>query len=99
MRRPLDGYRLELKFNNGARECSRLEDVAFFQQVRLGMEAGTIEWPNGVDLCPDVLYSRVTGIPITFAEREASARSRHKREQTGREPYDDGTSLVQFHCG
>jgi hypothetical protein len=85
--RPLDGYRLELKFNDGAVGVvnldgwligaggmfAPLEDIAFFQQLRLSAEAGTIEWPNGVDLCPDVLYSRVTGIPIPFAEREASA--------------------------
>ena len=85
--RPLDGYRLELKFNDGTSGVvsldgwligaggmfAALEDTAFFQQVRLSTEAGTIEWPNGVDLCPDVLYSRMTGIPIPFAEREAAA--------------------------
>src|SRR5437588_13119444 len=45
-----------------------LEDPAFFARVRLNHEAGTIEWPNEVDFCPDVLYSRVTGIPIPFAQ-------------------------------
>ena len=53
-----------------------LKDPAFFRQVRLNGEAGTIEWPNGVDLCPDVLYSRATGIPIPFAEAEATTRGR-----------------------
>ncbi len=85
--RPLDGYRLELRFNDGAVGVVNLEgwligrggvfaalgDQAFFQQVRLSTEAGTIEWPNGVDLCPDVLYSRVTGIPIPFAEHDESS--------------------------
>ncbi|MBI3809853.1 MAG: DUF2442 domain-containing protein, partial [Nitrospirae bacterium] len=28
-------------------------DPAFFQAVRV--EAGTVVWPNGADLCPDVL--------------------------------------------
>ena len=84
---PLDGYRLELKFNDGTVGVvnlegwligaggvfAPLEDLAFFKQVRLSTEAGTIEWPNGVDLCPDVLYSRVTGIPIPFAEHEESS--------------------------
>jgi hypothetical protein len=27
-------------------------------------EAGTIAWPNGVDFCPDVLYSFATGRPV-----------------------------------
>lgn len=26
----------------------------------------TIQWPNDVDFCPDVLYRRVTGKAITF---------------------------------
>lgn len=42
----------------------RLEDVEFFRQVRVDPEAGTLVWPNGVDLCPDVLYSLATGVSI-----------------------------------
>jgi hypothetical protein len=34
-----------------------LEDIDFFKQVRVDTEAGTVVWPNGVDFCPDVLYS------------------------------------------
>ena len=33
-----------------------LQDPAFFAQVRVDPEAGTIVWPNGLDLDPDVLY-------------------------------------------
>jgi hypothetical protein len=50
-----------------------LSDPAFFQQVSVDEEAGTVQWPNGVDLCPDVLYSRATGIPIPFAEADRSS--------------------------
>jgi hypothetical protein len=73
--RPLDGFRLELLFRDGV--CSvvdleqriagrgglyrDLEDRAFFQQVRVEEETGTIVWPNGVDLCPDVLYTLAAG--------------------------------------
>jgi len=46
----------------------RLEDVEFFRQVRVDPEAGTIVWPNGVDFCPDVLYSLATGKPIRALE-------------------------------
>lgn len=31
-------------------------DRSVFEQVRVDPEAGTIAWPGGVDLCPDVLY-------------------------------------------
>ena len=75
-------YRLELSFTDGAtgeldfreRVVGRggvfreLEDVGFFQQVQVDSEAGTIVWPNGVDFCPDVLYSLATGKPIQVLE-------------------------------
>lgn len=38
-----------------------LESPEFFRQVRVNPEFGTIEWPNQVDLDPDVLYSRAVG--------------------------------------
>lgn len=34
-----------------------LQDRAFFGQVFVDLEAGTIAWPNGVDLDPDMLYA------------------------------------------
>lgn len=33
-----------------------LQDPAVFAQVAVDPEAGTIIWPNGADLDPDVLY-------------------------------------------
>lgn len=73
--RHLGQYRLELSFTDGTkgeldlrgRVAGRggvfkpLQDIDFFKQVRVDPEAGTIVWPNDVDLCPDVLYSLVTG--------------------------------------
>jgi hypothetical protein len=75
-------YRLELTFADGTsseldfkdRIVGRggvfrpLEDVAVFRQVRVDPEAGTIVWPNGVDFCPDALYSLATGKPIRVLE-------------------------------
>jgi hypothetical protein len=75
-------YRLELGFTDGLRKeidfrdrilgrggvFRPLSDIEFFKQVRLEPEAGTIVWPNGVDFCPDVLYSLATGRPIEIPE-------------------------------
>ena len=76
--RHMGDYRLELGFTDGLRKevdfserivgrggvFLPLGDVEFFGQVQLDPEAGTIVWPNGVDFCPDVLYSLATGRPI-----------------------------------
>ena len=80
--RHLGDYRLELTFTDGTtgqldfkeRVVGRggvfqpLEDVSFFRQVQVDPEAGTLVWPNGVDFCPDVLYSLVSGKPIRALE-------------------------------
>ncbi len=39
-----------------------LRDSAYFNQVQVNPEIGTIVWPNGADLCPDVLYEKSTPI-------------------------------------
>lgn len=80
---PLGEYRLRLIFTDGftgevdlrSRIADRggvfaaLEDTDLFGRIQVDREAGTIAWPNGVDLCPDVVYSLVTGKPIPGAEQ------------------------------
>ena len=75
---PLPNMRLRLTFADGTtgvvdigerlrplRNLSLpLGDPAFFAQVRVDHEAGTVTWPNGFDLDPDVLYARAHGIPV-----------------------------------
>jgi hypothetical protein len=69
----LSDHRLRLEFDNGAvgdvdlatyvpfdGVFAPFRDPTFFQCVRVDREAGTICWPNGVDLDPDVLYSSAT---------------------------------------
>jgi hypothetical protein len=72
-------YRLRLRFDDGVegeidvRSTTTFEgvfeplgDPGFFSQVRVDEDAGTIVWPNGADLDPLVLHSKVTGIPIAL---------------------------------
>ena len=72
-------HRLRLRFDDGAEGelvvkseiafegvFEALNDPDFFAKVRVDEELGTIVWPNGADLDPWVLHSRVTGIPIVF---------------------------------
>lgn len=62
-------HRLRLTFSDGAvgdvdfvgREwrgiMEPLGDPAYFARVKVDPEAGTISWPNGVDLAPEPLYA------------------------------------------
>ena len=36
---------------------SQLKDPVFFKKVKVNTESDTIEWPNGVDIAPEVLYA------------------------------------------
>ncbi len=38
-----------------------LRDPAYFAQVRLDEELGTIVWPNGTDIAPETLHRWVVG--------------------------------------
>ncbi len=71
---PLDGYRLRLRFEDGVEGVidvsqlvpftgvfAPLRDRTEFLSVRVNPELGTLCWPGGADLDPDVLYSLVTG--------------------------------------
>lgn len=68
--KPLEPYRLWLRFDDGvAKEVDiapylygpvfePVKKKEFFGQVRVDSDLGTICWPNGADLCADVLYSQ-----------------------------------------
>jgi len=47
-----------------------LKDPKVFRQVRVDKEAGTVAWPNGADLDPDVLYIR--SVPLKLPGEEAA---------------------------
>ncbi len=64
----LNGYKLKVVFNDGKAKIvdftTRLQkaknmflplkDVEYFKKV--AADGTTLVWPNGLDLCPDVLY-------------------------------------------
>ncbi|MBJ7899432.1 MAG: DUF2442 domain-containing protein [Cyanobacteria bacterium RI_101] len=70
---PLPNYQLYLRFEDNQEGIiniqqqiefkgvfSPLSDPNYFAQVTVNPELGTIQWPNGADLDPDVLYSLIT---------------------------------------
>jgi len=73
--KPLPDRQLQLVFEDGLQATIHLDKIikhyigvfaplledAFFQQVQVAEELGTIVWPNGADVCPDVLYAAASG--------------------------------------
>jgi len=77
----LENYHLRLRYENGIEGVvdiaglirftgvfAPLKDPAYFAQVRVNPDLGTICWPNEADIDPDVLYARITGEPIRLTE-------------------------------
>ncbi|MEX0984770.1 MAG: DUF2442 domain-containing protein [Actinomycetota bacterium] len=68
---PVGGYRLRLRFDDGAQGVVDLEprlwgpmfeslrEPDVFARVRVDPDSGTIVWPNGADLAPEMLYREV----------------------------------------
>jgi hypothetical protein len=44
-----------------------LGDPAYFARVHVDPEAGTVAWPNGVDLAPEPLYEEARLNPVQSA--------------------------------
>ena len=74
----LGHYRLRLRFSDGrvgdvdvsdVREKGNLfadlRDPAYFAQVRVDPEVGTIAWPNGLDFAPERLYREAVSQPAS----------------------------------
>ena len=73
----LAGYRLKLHFDNGKIKIvnleerlknaknlfTRLKDLDYFKKVECDGES--IFWPNGIDICPDVLYAMGQDAPLS----------------------------------
>src|SRR6266487_2559608 len=44
-----------------------LNDPEYFAQVTVDAEAGTVVWPNGIDLAPEPLYEQAHAHPLAAA--------------------------------
>ncbi len=66
--RPIDGYRLEVEFNDSVVKevdltdelygevFEPLKNIETFKQVTVDVETNTIAWPNGADFAHEFLY-------------------------------------------
>lgn len=83
---PLEDFRVRLEFTDGNSKQIDLEpylrgpvfeplrtDRNQFRQVRVDPELGTIVWPNGADIDPDVLYG--VAPPAAWDEEPSSMSS------------------------
>ena len=77
---PLEGFMLRLGFDDGSSREVDLEgdlwgpifeplrkDPQLFRQVRVDQELGTVVWPNGADMDPDVLHGDTQATPRSDA--------------------------------
>jgi hypothetical protein len=82
--KPVGGHRIYIRFEDGMSGEVDLNDLVELNgvfeplrdpeevaKVRVEPDSGTVCWPNGADLDPDVLYAAVSGRPIEM--RSASA--------------------------
>jgi hypothetical protein len=73
-----DPYVLQIRFEDGVEGSVALDelvpfegvfaplrDPAEFRKVQVHPELGVVCWPNGADLDSDVLYAKITGIPLS----------------------------------
>jgi hypothetical protein len=73
----VDGYRLELEFDDGARGVvdfseflhrggvfERLRAPESFKRFQVDPELGVVTWGGEVDVAPETLYAKATGTPL-----------------------------------
>ena len=85
---PLTGYRLKVRFNDGLEGIYPVEparrggvflkllEAKTFNAVTINPDFGCVEWPGGIDLCPDTMHQAMSGsaaeveLPSPMALRE-----------------------------
>lgn len=91
---PLAGYRLKVRFNDGLEGVFPVEperrggvflkllDSKTFNAVTINPDFGCVEWPGGIDLCPDTMHRAVSGSAAEVEESLPMAM----REETKKNP-------------
>ena len=75
--RYVDGYVLELRFENGKKGMfdfssyikkggvfARFADLPYFKLFFVNKDLGVLCWPEGQDIAPETLYHAATGDPL-----------------------------------
>jgi hypothetical protein len=90
---PLAQYRLKVTFNDGVSGIFPVEperrggvflkllDAKTFNAVTVNSDFGCVEWPGGVDLCPDAMHRAMTGA-VVKAEFHAPMVLREEKKKT-----------------
>jgi hypothetical protein len=88
---PLPNFRLKVAFNDGVSGIFPVEperrggvflkllDARVFDAVTVNPDFGCVEWPGGVDLCPDTMHQAMTGAE-TAAERHSTMVLREEKK-------------------
>ena len=85
----LEGYSLKLLFDDGKNKIvdltdivrrgqnliAQLKDVEYFKKVKC--DGFSVVWPNGIDLCPDILYK--IGKDISTEKKKVPQKTVKKR--------------------
>lgn len=73
---PLTGFRLRVCFSEGVEGIFPVEperrggvflkllDAKTFNAVSVNPDFGCVEWPGGIDLCPDTMHEAMTGVEV-----------------------------------
>ena len=81
----VDKYTIQVQFDDGLTKTIDLEpildgpifrplrDPTLFAQVSLNMDFGALEWPNGADIAPNVLYNWSIYAPGIIKQRQELA--------------------------
>lgn len=82
---PLAGWRLKVRFNDGLEGVYPVEperrggvflkllDIRVFNAVAVNPDFGCVEWPGGVDLCPDTMHQAMSGSTAKMVQDSAMA--------------------------
>ena len=82
---PLSDCRLKITFNDGVSGIFPVEpgrrggvflkllDAKVFNAVMINPDFGCVEWPGGIDLCPDTMHQTMTGSEMETELQPAAA--------------------------